>query len=76
MTAAGGAEAVIREKQWRDVGDVFNLPRTITSVSFVLKRGYMLFLWDYEQVRADPVLLVWFFCFFGLQYFFCFHPEN
>ena len=50
MTAEGGAMHVIKGKHWRDVGDAFHLPKTITSVSFVLKRGYMQYLWDYEQV--------------------------
>lgn len=50
MCERGGALQVIREKHWRDVGDAFHLPKTITSVSFVLKRGYMMYLWDYEQV--------------------------
>eukprot|EP00892_Ulva_mutabilis_P000915 jgi/Ulvmu1/10824/UM069_0060.1 len=50
VTDAGGALQVIRDKHWRDVGDAFHLPKTITSLSFVLKRGYMQYLWDYEQV--------------------------
>jgi hypothetical protein len=50
VTDAGGALQVIKDKHWRDVGDVFHLPKTITSLSFVLKRGYMQYLWDYEQV--------------------------
>lgn len=50
VTSRGGSVQVIKEKQWRDVGDAFQLPKTITSVSFVLKRGYMQYLWDYEQV--------------------------
>ena len=50
VTAEGGAEQVIKSKRWRDVGDAFKLPKTITSVSFVLRRGYMQYLWDYEQV--------------------------
>lgn len=54
VTDAGGAVQVIRDKHWRDVGDAFHLPKTITSLSFVLKRGYMQYLWDYEQVRARP----------------------
>ena len=49
VTDAGGAVQVIRDKHWRDVGDAFHLPKTITSLSFVLKRGYMQYLWDYEQ---------------------------
>jgi hypothetical protein len=50
VTEEGGALQVIKGKHWRDVGDVFKLPKTITSVSFVLKRGYMQYLWDYEQL--------------------------
>lgn len=50
VSAEGGSEQVIQLKRWRDVGDVFKLPKTITSLSFVLRRGYMQYLWDYEQV--------------------------
>lgn len=54
VTESGGAQQVIRDKLWRDVGDAFNLPKTITSLSYVLKRGYMQYLWDYEQVGFSP----------------------
>lgn len=50
VTESGGALHVIQDKLWRDVGDAFHLPKTITSLSYVLKRGYMQYLWDYEQV--------------------------
>jgi hypothetical protein len=56
VTESGGALQVIREKLWRDVGDAFHLPKTITSLSYVLKRGYMQYLWDYEQVKFMPLL--------------------
>lgn len=56
VTDAGGAVQVIRDKHWRDVGDAFHLPKTITSLSFVLKRGYMQYLWDYEQVGRPPAV--------------------
>ena len=54
VSEEGGAEQVIKSKRWRDVGDAFKLPKTITSVSFVLRRGYMQYLWDYEQARPPP----------------------
>jgi hypothetical protein len=54
VTDSGGAQQVIRDKHWRDVGDAFHLPKTITSLSYVLKRGYMQYLWDYEQVSMPP----------------------
>ena len=57
VTESGGAQQVIRDKLWRDVGDAFHLPKTITSLSYVLKRGYMQYLWDYEQVRLP---LLWY----------------
>lgn len=58
VTAADGAEAVTQRKKWREIGRVFNLPATTTSVSYVLKRGYLSYLWDYEQVLSSHNLCV------------------
>lgn len=53
MTQLGGCERVIQTKHWRDAAESFNFPETITSVSFSLRKAYITFLWDYEQVRLQ-----------------------
>eukprot|EP00884_Botryococcus_braunii_P015853 jgi/Botrbrau1/2951/Bobra.0026s0022.1 len=45
-----GCEKVITKKLWREVANPFDLPKTITSVSFTLRKAYVTFLWDLEQV--------------------------
>ncbi|GMH45672.1 hypothetical protein BSKO_13635 [Bryopsis sp. KO-2023] len=50
VTSFGGCREVIRKKLWKEVSEPFNLPPTITSVSFVLRKAYITFLWDYEQI--------------------------
>lgn len=44
---------MIQTKHWRDAAESFNFPETITSVSFSLRKAYITFLWDYEQVRTQ-----------------------
>ena len=51
VTQLGGCERVIQTKHWRDAAESFNFPETITSVSFSLRKAYITFLWDYEQVK-------------------------
>lgn len=60
VTVRGGIEKVIKEKKWREVASVFNLPATCTSGSFTLRKIYVKLLHDYEQVyffnaRGKPV---------------------
>lgn len=50
VTAHGGMREVITKKLWKDVAAPFNFPKTITSVSTVLRRVYTQFLWHMEQV--------------------------
>lgn len=50
VTELGGCERVISRKQWREAAEPFHYPPTITSVSFTLRKAYVMFLWDYEQV--------------------------
>lgn len=50
VTQLGGCERVIQTKHWRDAAESFNFPETITSVSFSLRKAYITFLWDYEQM--------------------------
>jgi hypothetical protein len=62
VTQLGGCERVISRKQWRDAAESFKFAPTITSVSFTLRKSYVSFLWDYEQIyffrntgpRVDP----------------------
>jgi len=61
VTGFGGFKYVTRKKMWKDVGEAYNLPPTITSSSYTLKRVYRNCLWDMEQVyfngQADlPVI--------------------
>ena len=53
VTQLGGCERVIQTKHWRDAAESFNFPETITSVSFSLRKAYITFLWDYEQVTIN-----------------------
>ncbi|KAK9803900.1 hypothetical protein WJX72_003210 [[Myrmecia] bisecta] len=50
VCSLGGCAQVIARKQWRDAAESFHFPETITSVSYVLRKAYMNFLWDYEQI--------------------------
>lgn len=50
VTALGGCESVIVNKQWRDAAKPFGFADTITAVSFNLRKAYLAFLWDFEQV--------------------------
>lgn len=50
VTSLGGCERVIQRKHWRDAAESFNFPDTITSVSFSLRKAYVSFLFDFEQV--------------------------
>ena len=34
----------------QDAAESFQFPETITSVSYVLRKAYITFLWDYEQI--------------------------
>ena len=55
VTSLGGCERVIQTKHWRDAAESFHFPETITSVSFSLRKAYLSFLWDYEQVKQHTV---------------------
>ncbi|XP_050369595.1 high mobility group B protein 10-like [Argentina anserina] len=50
VTARGGIEKVIRDRQWKEVIMAFKFPTTITSASFVLRKYYLSLLYDFEQV--------------------------
>ncbi|KAF9611957.1 hypothetical protein IFM89_037177 [Coptis chinensis] len=50
VTARGGLEKVIRDRQWKEIIAVFNFPSTITNASFVLRKYYINLLHHYEQV--------------------------
>ena len=56
VTQLGGCERVIQTKHWRDAAESFNFPETITSVSFSLRKAYVTFLWDYEQVKLSSAV--------------------
>lgn len=51
----GGCQRVISRKLWREAAEPFNFPDTITSVSYSLRKAYINFLWDYEQVYFHRV---------------------
>lgn len=34
----------------QDAAESFQYPDTITAVSYVLRKAYLTFLWDYEQI--------------------------
>ncbi|KAG2374296.1 hypothetical protein C9374_010866 [Naegleria lovaniensis] len=54
----GGYEAVCENKQWTEVRDAYQVPKTCTSASYSLKMYYQKWLYSYEQVmklgKADP----------------------
>ncbi|KAF5200655.1 High mobility group b protein, partial [Thalictrum thalictroides] len=50
VTARGGLEKVIRNRQWKEIIAVFSFPSTITNASFVLRKYYLSLLNQYEQV--------------------------
>ncbi|PIA26400.1 hypothetical protein AQUCO_09300004v1 [Aquilegia coerulea] len=50
VTARGGLEKVIRNRQWKEIIAVFSFPSTITNASFVLRKYYLSLLNHYEQV--------------------------
>ena len=41
----------------QDAGEPFQFPDTITTVSYSLRKAYVRFLWDYEQVCSKPICL-------------------
>ncbi|KAL9645546.1 hypothetical protein ABK040_000610 [Willaertia magna] len=55
----GGYEAVCENKQWTEVRDAYQVPKTCTSASYSLKMYYQKWLYPYEQVikmgHADPM---------------------
>jgi hypothetical protein len=50
VTSRGGIEKVIRDRKWKEIGQAFNFPSTITSASFVLRKFYLSLLYHFEQV--------------------------
>ncbi|KAL5699917.1 hypothetical protein ACHQM5_025443 [Ranunculus cassubicifolius] len=50
VTARGGLQKVIRNRQWKEIIAVFDFPTTITNASFVLRKYYFSLLYQYEQV--------------------------
>jgi len=55
----GGYEAVCENKQWTEVRDSYQVPKTCTSASYSLKMYYQKWLYAYEQVmklgKVDPI---------------------
>lgn len=45
----GGHKEVTVTKQWKQVADVFNLPKSLTSSSFLMRTHYERFLYEFES---------------------------
>ncbi|CAM6087148.1 unnamed protein product [Calypogeia fissa] len=53
VSSRGGLQAVIRDRKWKEITLVFDLPRTTTSASYVLRKYYITLLFHYEQVYRN-----------------------
>ncbi|CAM6127823.1 unnamed protein product [Calypogeia fissa] len=55
VSSRGGLQAVIKDRKWKEITLVFDLPRTTTSASYVLRKYYITLLFHYEQVYRNGV---------------------
>ncbi|CAN8270138.1 unnamed protein product [Cochlearia groenlandica] len=56
VTSRGGIDRVIEDRKWKEVKDVFNFPATMTNSSFVLRKYYLKYLYQLEQVYYNAKL--------------------
>ncbi|KFK38670.1 hypothetical protein AALP_AA3G144700 [Arabis alpina] len=50
VTSRGGIEKVIQDRTWKEVISTFNFPNTITSASYVIRKYYLKFLHQLENL--------------------------